>query len=129
MIAYITECRRLDKSCEQRHSLGLISSNLTETLLIRRRSVLMEHIKNLFGDTEIASKKSDTSKITNSRQLIIKDFLDILNPQRESAGYKPLSPQMLAVKLGHVSTEDLQMFYGQCRGAQNFTKYFWYKLK
>jgi len=80
-------------------------------------------IKNLL------KKKEEFKKITNERQLILKDFLEKINPFRINAKYKPLTPQALGVKLSHINTEDLKIFFRMCKRANNFSKYFWWKLK
>ena len=67
------------------------------------------------------------STITSERQLIIKEFLDILNSTRH--GYPPTTPAYLATKFTKVSNSDLKIFLADCKYAQNFSKYFWWKLK
>ena len=69
------------------------------------------------------------SKITNERQLVIKEFLDTLNKDREGTKYPPIAPQRLGVMLGHINTYDLKIFLADCRYANHFSKYFFYKLK
>ena len=67
------------------------------------------------------------SKITNERQLVIKDFLDKLNLDRGT--YKPLTARAVAIKLSHLSLDELKGFYGQCKNAKHFGKYFWWSLR
>jgi len=84
----------------------------------------MKNISDLVKNYEV--KKT---KITNERQYILSLFEEEVNKAREKAGYKPLSSKALAVKLGHLSTEDLKVFHSQCKNANNFNKYFWWALK
>jgi len=74
---------------------------------------------------EVKKNKS----ITNERQLILKEFLDILNPPRIKDGFPPLAPQRLGVMFAGISNHDLKIFMADCRYAKNFAKYFWWKLK
>lgn len=74
-------------------------------------------------------KEKNLEKITSERQLVLKDFLDRLNPLREKAGYKSLSAKVLAIKLGHISTEDLKVFYGICKDSKSFGACFWARLR
>jgi len=74
-------------------------------------------------------KIPEKKTITNERQLVLKEFLDILNPQRIKDGFPPLTPQRLGVMFAGISTHDLKVFMSDCRYAKNFSKYFWYKLK
>ena len=73
--------------------------------------------------------EKDTQGITNERQLILKDFLDILNPARKSTGYKPLTGAGIGVKLAHMSNQDLKWFYKKCCNAKSFGGCFWGSLK
>lgn len=70
-----------------------------------------------------------TEKITNSRQLIIKDFIDIINLERKGTKYKPLTARAIAIKLSHLSEQDLHFFYKKCSNAKSFSKCFWGCLK
>ena len=67
------------------------------------------------------------SKITNERQLILQQFLDRLNAERKPP-YPPISSVRLGMKLAHVSTHDLKIFYADANYAKNFSSYFWWKL-
>lgn len=84
----------------------------------------MELIKNKFEKYKIPEKKT----ITNERQLLIKDFLDKLNSEREPP-YKPLSPARVGMLLRYCTNQQLKQFYSDCNYAKHFSKYFWYKLK
>ena len=68
-------------------------------------------------------------KIVNERQLIIKDFLDAINRERQGTKYKPLTAKFVAVKLGHLSTFDLKFFFKQCYDSKSFGKVFFGALK
>lgn len=70
----------------------------------------------------------EKSKITSERQLILKDFLDQLNPPRIAACMKPLTPGFLGMKMRHMTTSELKVFFGECRYSQNFSKHWWWRL-
>ena len=55
-----------------------------------------------------------TEKITNQRQLLIKDFLDRLNQERIGTEWKPLTAKAVAIKVAHLSDFDLKYFYKKC---------------
>jgi len=73
-------------------------------------------------------RPKEKSKISNERQLVIKDFIDQLNPPRIARGLKPLSPGFIGMKMRYMSTSELKVFYGECRYAQNFSKHWWWRL-
>ncbi len=68
------------------------------------------------------------SKITSERQLVIKDFLDQLNPPRIASGRKPLSPGFVSMKMRFMTTSEMKVFYGECGYAENFSKHWWWRL-
>lgn len=68
------------------------------------------------------------TKITNERQLIIKDFLDKLNSERKPP-FPPLTPNRIAFLLSFMSVSQLKAFYGELKGSNNFSKSFWYRMK
>lgn len=77
----------------------------------------------------IAYKPQKQSGISNERQLILKDFLERINPARKEAGYKPYTPARFGVKVAPLSTELLQYLYGVCKKAKNFTACFESEIK
>ena len=74
----------------------------------------MQDMKNLLAHYQI--KKS---KISNKRQMLIKDFVDELNLERVGTKYKPLTSKIVAIKLGHLSEFDLEAFLSICRDYKN----------
>ena len=70
------------------------------------------------------SFEKGTEKITNHRQLIIKDFTDALNSERKGTKYKQLTPRGVAVLVGHLSEFDLKYFFKQCYNSNSFLKMF-----
>lgn len=66
------------------------------------------------------------SKITNERQLIIKEFLDRLNSDR--GGRPPLAPGFVGMKMRYMTTSQLKQFLGDCKYAKNFSSYWWWAL-
>lgn len=75
---------------------------------------------NLFGEV-------GTERITNERQLVIKDFLDKLNSDRKN--FKPLKAGFVGMKMSAMNTRELKEFYNDCCKAKNFSKYWWWALK
>lgn len=70
------------------------------------------------------------TKMTNERQEIIKMFADRLNADRGKL--KPLNPAFISMKMNDAGVKDksdLYQFYGQCKEAKNFSKYWWWSLK
>jgi hypothetical protein len=69
----------------------------------------------------------------NERQIYLMDFIQIL--EKEYKAFKgnkynrKAFEKMIALKLGHVKTEDLYPFYEKCRKANHFGKCFWGSLK
>ena len=67
------------------------------------------------------------NKITSERQLIIQEFLERLNAER--GNYPLITPGRLARLFTKVKNSDLKIFLADCKYAQNFSKYFWFKIK
>lgn len=67
------------------------------------------------------------SKITNERQLLIKDFIDRLNSER--GNYPPLDASRVARDLAYIKTSNLKSFYDECNYAKNFSAYYWWCFK
>ena len=80
----------------------------------------MKSIEELCQKT-LFEKKPEFNKITNERQLVIKDFLDRLNLERGNR--KPLTPGFIASKMSMLSTRELKAFYKDCERAKHFSKY------
>lgn len=76
---------------------------------------------------DLSNFKINQSKITNERQLLIKDFLERLNAER-GKDYKPLTPARVGMLLRFMTIAQLKDFYSECKNAHHFSKYFWYKL-
>lgn len=77
---------------------------------------------------EKRSEAAKKSKISNERQSVVKEFLDILNSQR-GGQFKPLTPARLGVMFRFMSTGELKAFLANCKDAQHFSKFFWYSFK
>lgn len=72
--------------------------------------------------------------ITNERQLLLKNFLDVKVDgiqlyDNKTKELRPIKPHELGIQLAHIPTEDLYAFFRQCEQAKNFSKYFWWSLK
>ncbi len=69
------------------------------------------------------------TKLTSQRQLIIKDCLDRINAERQGTKYKPMTPRTLAIKLGHLTTEDIKFHHAQCCKVKNYGRLFFGLIK
>lgn len=65
----------------------------------------------------------------SERATLLKDFIDVLNSERVSSGFKPLSKKFYAVKMSHLSVSDMYAFYSECKHAKSFSKFWWWALK
>lgn len=69
------------------------------------------------------------SKARSYREEMITKFWDKLHgPYQEFTGRR-LTPRTVALKLGHVRTDELEFFYKKCCEARNFSEWFWGRLK
>lgn len=82
----------------------------------------MKLIKNLI---QYKAQKGARSE----RAEIIGKFTDTLNLERKGTKYPPLTYQRIAVKLSHLSLQDLYYLWSTCVDAKNFSQFFWYTLK
>ena len=69
------------------------------------------------------------SKAGDPRALLLEDFLHEINKDREANGYLKYPPRLLGIKLAHLNLEDLRWLYDKCKGAKNFSKYFFWSIK
>jgi len=76
-----------------------------------------------------AQPSDGCEKITNRRQLLVKEFTDTINEQNVADGYRKLSPAFVNKKMAHLSTSDMDIFLSQCKRANNFSKFWWWSLK
>ena len=104
-----------------------------ETQEIKNIKSVMDHTNlkrksiGSLGDRFKSLKPKPKSKITNERQLVLKEFLDILNPPRIKDGFPLLKPMRLGIIFEGVSTSDVKVFLANCNDASNFSKYFWWR--
>jgi len=84
---------------------------------------------NAMGNRFDKYKVKKKQAIVNERQLVLKGFLDILNPARKAGGYPPLGGDRLGREFEGISTSDLKIFFGECKFAKNFSSTFWWKLR
>lgn len=70
-----------------------------------------------------------SKKRTSERAELLKQFLEVLNAQRDLEKYKPLTPARLGMLLAPVTTKNLYVFLADCRFASHFSKYFWSRFK
>jgi hypothetical protein len=86
-------------------------------------------MKNISSYVEELYPEEGTEKITSEWQLIVKDFLDTLNKDREGK-YKPYNVgQMLSMmkRAGIKGVQGHKAFLFDCQKAKNFGAYFhWY---
>jgi len=83
-------------------------------------------MQNLFQEYKIKEVKST---ITNERADLVRQFLEALNRERLGSPYKPLTARGVAVKVGHIPTQDLYYFLKKCQEARSFGECFFYQLK
>ena len=79
-------------------------------------------------EPEIEPKES---KIVNERQYWVSLFLEELNKGRGKK-YKSLSAGFVASKMaiaGLKTTDDLRIFYEECKRSANFSKFWWWSFK
>lgn len=74
------------------------------------------------------TKYQQKSKITNERQLILKDFLEKLNLDRKPP-FQQLSPARLGMMMRYMTVSQMKEFYGKCKNANNFSKFFFWSFK
>ena len=60
---------------------------------------------------------------------MIETFMEHLNEARKGTTYKALTFIALVGILSHVPTDDLEVFLASCKGAGNFSSYFWWSLR
>lgn len=77
---------------------------------------------------DLSNYQLKKTKITSERQLILGEFLERLNSDRKPP-FKPIAPARLGMLLQFTTTSQLKMFLGDCKYANNFSKYFWWKMK
>lgn len=86
----------------------------------------MEGIKKLLDKYQ--SPVQVQSKITNPRQEIVGEFLEMLNKDRKPP-YKPLTPARVGLLLRYIETSNMRAFLSECRYARNPAKHFWWCFK
>ncbi len=77
-------------------------------------------------------KTNDKNTVQKSeRAELVKKFVDRLNGDRLSSGFKALPASFYAVKMAQarLSTNDLYWFYRYCQEAKSFSKCWWWSLK
>lgn len=74
-------------------------------------------------------KETEKDKITNERQSVIKQFVERLNTERRGTKYPELAPSAVAVKLSHLSLQDLYFLLKRANQAKSFSSYFWWSIK
>ncbi|TFH72375.1 hypothetical protein E3V39_12405 [Gammaproteobacteria bacterium LSUCC0112] len=68
-------------------------------------------------------------RIKSERADLINQFLTRLNAERVGTKWKPLTARAVAIKLGHIPTEDLYYCFKQCSHGGSFGKVFFGMLK
>jgi len=67
--------------------------------------------------------------IKSERDEFIRNFTERINGERRGTKYKPMSVKAVAVKLAHLTIQDLHYFYKICSEADSFGKVFFGALK
>jgi hypothetical protein len=72
-------------------------------------------------------------KISNERQEVLSNFENEINGYRQASGYAPIKPIVIVMlikkRFKKADTTTLKWFYAECKEANNFNKYFWWKVK
>ena len=76
---------------------------------------------------DLSKYKIQKSKITNERQLILKEFLDRLNADRKD--YPPIKPARLGMMMRFMTVGQMKQFYAELNYCKNFSKSFWFRFK
>jgi len=73
--------------------------------------------------------KKEKTEIKSERADLIKQFTEILDSDRIKNKYKPLGAKYYAIKMSHLSTQDLYWFLSYCKDAKNFSSTWWFSLR
>lgn len=87
-------------------------------------------IKGLLEKYKLPEKKS--LKNRSERGDLLEKFVDRLNSDRVSAGFRKLGFATYIKKMSDAGIKSLQQlyrFYGNCEDASNFSKYWWWYIK
>lgn len=80
----------------------------------------------------LETKQQQATKHKSERSELIEKFMKRLNADREEAGFKPLSPGFVSMKMaqaGLKTNDDLYWFYSYCDDARHFAKCWWWSMK
>lgn len=73
------------------------------------------------------------TNITNRRQELVKELLDLINIERVGTKYRPITARAVAIKVSHLSETDLTWLISTGKDYKNrhgsFSKYFFGVLK
>jgi len=72
---------------------------------------------------------SPVAQCNSERAEVIKTFLNRLNTERLGTKYKKLTAKFIAVKLGHLSLQDMHYLMKICERGDSFSKVFFGSLK
>ena len=61
-----------------------------------------------------------TTKANSERASLIEPFVKRLNDSRRVGGYKPYSAKYVAMKMSHITTDELDFFYKKLEQSPNF---------
>lgn len=85
----------------------------------------MKTTAELFQNKQFQKEKTPRSE----RADLIERFLTRINAERVGTKWKPLTARAVAIKIGHIPTEDLYYCLKQCQQSQSFGKTFFGMLK
>lgn len=75
----------------------------------------------------------EQKKSLNERQELLKELIEVVNNERKGTKFKPMSPRVFAIKLGHIPTNHLYFLTSVCRDmkkrGKNFSKYLFWAIK
>ena len=65
----------------------------------------------------------------DKRADLVSQFVKILNNERIVNKYKPLKDSFYAIKMSHMSFDDMMYFFSMCKHSKSFSKTWWGALK
>lgn len=83
-------------------------------------------MKNLY---DMSRFTVDENQRYNGRNERLKPFVDRLEQSRKESGYKPLGAKFYAMKMSHISTDELDAFYKKLDQSDSFCKLWWWYTK
>jgi hypothetical protein len=82
---------------------------------------------------DLSAYKLEQKRINSRRSLILNQFQETINKEREGTKWKPLTGKAIAIKTSHLNLAELEYFYSLCKDYKqrngSFSKCFFGALK